>query len=385
MPSLAKSITKTAALTLAAAAALAAWPLSAGANQINTAAKTGLQCSFCPLSQASSSSRSSTTAHRVGRDAREHERVLATRASSARQLDVFALEARQLKEEAHLRSCARTTCANACSPSREQAISTSASWPPTPRGCVFYSPPGSAAPAPSSSCARSMPTGSQGQERDQCHLRRRTPFREALAADDTVSRFVQFADPTTRARARTQARWACRAGDRSHHPAQESRARRSISLRRRRSRTRNGSRAQGRDCVHAVVLFTGAPDRVQGERRRKTHRLIRTVAVSSRIAAAEETLFQRLLKRQELSASGTRRCSKPPSRPREGKPYTDKALDAAKEASDQAKQEAERASEAAKPYYDKSKEAAQKAYDDALKMAKELMEKSKQPDAPKKN
>jgi hypothetical protein len=48
------------------------------------------------------------------------------------------------------------------------------------------------------------------------------------------------------------------------------------------------------------------------------------------------------------------------------KPYTDKALDTAKEASDQAKQAAERAAEAAKPYYDKSKEAAQKAYDDAL-------------------
>ena len=45
----------------------------------------------------------------------------------------------------------------------------------------------------------------------------------------------------------------------------------------------------------------------------------------------------------------------------------------------------ETAGEAAKPYYDKGKEAAQKAYEDTLKRAKELMEKPKQPDPPKKD
>src|SRR4029453_10818495 len=135
-----------------------------------------------------------------------------------------------------------------------------------------------------------------------------------------------------------------------------------------------------------LVVFTGAPERVQGEQARKDHAdLVRTVAdLKSSALLPEETLFQRLLKRtKELSASGTEKVLEATEQAREkAKPYTDKALDAAKEASDQAKQAADRASEAAKPYYDKSKEAAQKVYDDALKRAKELMDKSKQ-DAPK--
>ena len=138
-----------------------------------------------------------------------------------------------------------------------------------------------------------------------------------------------------------------------------------------------------------LVLFTGAPDRVQGEQARKDHTdLIRTVAdLKSGSLLPEELLFQRLLKRtKELSASGTEKVLEATEQAREkAKPYTDKALDTAKEAGDQAKQAADRATEAAKPYYDKSKEAAQKAYDDALRIAKELMDKSKQQDTPKKN
>jgi hypothetical protein len=148
----------------------------------------------------------------------------------------------------------------------------------------------------------------------------------------------------------------------------------------------------GRKIVTActpLVVFTGAPERVQGEQARKDHAdLVRTVAdLKSGALLPEETLFQRLLKRtKELSASGTEKMLEATEQAREkAKPYTDKALDTAKEASDQAKQAADRAAEAAKPYYDKSKEAAQKAYDDALRIAKELMDKSKQQDTPKKN
>ena len=137
-----------------------------------------------------------------------------------------------------------------------------------------------------------------------------------------------------------------------------------------------------------LVVFTGAPDRVQGEQARKDHEdLIRTVAaLKSGSLLPEESLFQRLVKRtKELSATSAEKVLESTEQAREkAKPYTDKAMETAKEASEQAKQAAERASEAAKPYYDKGKEAAQKAYDDAVRIAKELMDKSKS-DAPKKN
>ena len=55
-----------------------------------------------------------------------------------------------------------------------------------------------------------------------------------------------------------------------------------------------------------------------------------------------------------------------------------------KEATDQARQAAGRAAEAAKPYVDKGKEAARKAYDDGLRLAKELIEKSRSEGAPHK-
>ena len=119
-----------------------------------------------------------------------------------------------------------------------------------------------------------------------------------------------------------------------------------------------------------LVVFTGAPDRVQGEQARKDHEdLIRTVAaLKSGSLLPEESLFQKLMKRtKELSATSTEKVLEVTEQAREkAKPYTEKAMETAKEATEQAKQAAERASEAAKPYYDKSKEAAQKAYDDAV-------------------
>jgi len=136
-----------------------------------------------------------------------------------------------------------------------------------------------------------------------------------------------------------------------------------------------------------LVVFTGAPDRVLGEQARKDHEdLIRTVAaLKSGALLPEESLFQRLVKRtKELSATSTEKMLEATEQAREkAKPYTDKAMDVAKEASEQAKQAAERAGEAAKPYYDKGKEAAQKAYEDAVRIAKELMDQSKS-EAPKK-
>jgi hypothetical protein len=138
-----------------------------------------------------------------------------------------------------------------------------------------------------------------------------------------------------------------------------------------------------------LVVFTGAPETVTGDQARKDQAdLVRTVsAMKPGSLLPEESLFQRLIKRtKELSAVSTEKLLEVTEEAREkAKPYTEKAMEAAKEASEQAKQAAERAGEAAKPYYDKSKEAAQKAYDDAVRKAKELMEKPKGAEEPKKN
>jgi hypothetical protein len=148
---------------------------------------------------------------------------------------------------------------------------------------------------------------------------------------------------------------------------------------------------QGRKLVTActpVVLFTGHPDRVQGEQAKKDHEdLIRTVeGLKPGDLLPNESLFQRLVKRtKELSAVSTEKLLEATEDARQkARPYTDKALETAKETVEQAKQATERATEAAKPYIDKSKEAAQKAYDDAMKAAKDLMDKSKT-EPPKKN
>ena len=96
-------------------------------------------------SPASSSSRSSTTAARP-RPARA--RTWSACSANPRQLgygqlDVFALESRQMKAESRARpSCARTTCANACSPSRATRTSpTAASLPANAGRLRFILPP----------------------------------------------------------------------------------------------------------------------------------------------------------------------------------------------------------------------------------------------------
>jgi hypothetical protein len=217
-------------------------------------------------------------------------------------------------------------------------------------------------------------------------------IREALSADDTVSLFVEFADPDSARFAlvrelgghlvpvidRTILRQE--AGTRKIYFAQETQIENA------------GWVSTGRKLVTActpLVVFTGHPDRVQGEQARKDHEdLIRTVAaLQPGSLLPQESLFQRLLKRtKELSGASTEKLLEMTEQAREAaKPYTDKAMEAAREASEQAKEAAGRAGEASKPYIDETKKRAQKAYEDALKLAKELMEKSKPEQEPKKN
>ena len=396
MPYLAKSATKPATLALAAAA-LAGLALSVGASQINTAGEDGAyNASFCPplaaqLKLAQFDYRCTPSA-----GTRENmERVLANpRQLGYGQLDVFALESRQLKAEPAL-AIVRQDDVRECvfAVTRNKDISNFGELAANAGRLRFILPPANSGSAGTFEFLRSIDADGLGKARSVTNAASADDaVREALAADDTVSLFVQFADPDS-----PRFELVRKLGGHVVPVVDRTILRQEIAGKKiyfaQETQVENAQWIKsGRKVVTActpLVLFTGAPDRVQGEQARKDHTdLIRTVAdLKSGALLPEETLFQRLLKRtKELSASGTEKVLEATEQAREkAKPYTDKALDTAKEASDQAKQAAERATEAAKPYYDKSKEAAQKAYDDALRIAKELMDKSKQQDTPKKN
>jgi len=396
MPYLAKSATKPATLALAAAA-LAGLAFSVGASQINTAGEDGAyNASFCPplaaqLKLAQFDYRCSPSA-----GTRENmERVLANpRQLGYGQLDVFALESRQLKAEATL-TIVRQDDVRECvfAVTRNKDISNFGELAANAGRLRFILPPANSGSAGTFEFLRSIDADGLGKARSVANAASADDaVREALAADDTVSLFVQFADPDS-----PRFELVRKLGGHVVPVVDRTILRQEIAGKKiyfaQETQVENAQWIKsGRKVVTActpLVLFTGAPDRVQGEQARKDHTdLIRTVAdLKSGSLLPEESLFQRLLKRtKELSASGTEKVLEATEQAREkAKPYTDKALDTAKEAGDQAKQAADRATEAAKPYYDKSKEAAQKAYDDALRIAKELMDKSKQQDTPKKN
>jgi hypothetical protein len=323
------------------------------------------------------------------------ERVLADpRQVGYGQLDVFALEGRQMKAE-NAFTIVRQDDVREClfAVTRNRDISNYGELSAYAGRLRFILPPANSGSAGTFQFLRSIDPDGLGKAKSVTHAGSADDaIRQALSADDTVSLFVQFADPDNARFAlvrqlgghlvpvidRTILRQEI--GSKKIYFAQETQVENAQWIR------------SGRKLITActpLVLFTGHPDRVQGEQAKKDHEdLIRTVAaLKSGSLLPEESLFQRLLKRtKELSATSTEKVLEVTEQAREkAKPYTDKALETAKETADQAKQAAERASEAAKPYIDKTREAAQKAYEDALKAAKDLMEKSKPDTPPKKN
>jgi hypothetical protein len=210
-------------------------------------------------------------------------------------------------------------------------------------------------------------------------------IQEGLSAEDTVSFFVQFPDPDSEQFALMQKlgghvvpvidRGILRqeALGRKIYFAQETQVENPHWIK--------SSRKIVTACT-PMLVFTGTPERVAAGKMRKDHEdLIRTiVALNGAALLPEEGLFSKLLKRtKELTATGTEKMLEATEQARvKARPYTDKAMEAARETAEQAREAAGRASDAAKPYIDKSKEAAQKAYDDAMRAAKELMEKKPQ-------
>ena len=378
-----------------AATALAALSLPAGASQINTGSDHGAyERNFCPvlaqqLKLAQFDYRCTPSA-----GTRENmERVLANpRQLGYGQLDVFALESRQMKAEPAL-TLVRQDDVRECvfAVTRNKDISNWGELAANAPRLRFILPPAASGSAGTFRFLSGIDADGLGKAKSVTNAASaEDAIREALSADDTVSLFVEFADPNAEHFAlvgklgghivpvidRTILRQEV-AGKKIYF-AQETQVEDA-------QWTKSGKKVV--TACTPLVVFTGAPDRVQGEQARRDHEdLIRTVAaLKSGTLLPEELLFQKLMKRtKELSATSAEKMLEATEQAREkAKPYTEKAMEAAKETTEQAKQAAERASEAAKPYYDKSKEAAQKAYDDAVRMAKELMEKQKS-DAPKK-
>jgi hypothetical protein len=384
-------------LRLALAAGLVALALPAAASQINTGAEGGAyHASFCPVLKSHLKLAQFDYACTPSAGTRENvERVLGNpRQLGYGQLDVFVRESRALKGEGAL-TILRQDDARECvfAATRNKDVTNYGELSGFAGRLRFILPPAGSSSATTFQFLRSLDAEGLGRAKAVTNAAStEDAIREALSADDTVSLFVQFANPDSERFAlirrlgghvvpvvdRTILRQEV--DGRKIYFAQETQVEAAEWIR------------SGRKIVTActpLVLFTGKPEQVQGEQARKDHAdLIRTVgALQSGALLPEESLYQKLLKRtKELSATSTEKVLELTDQARDkAKPYTDKALETAKEASEQAKQAAERAADAAKPYYDKGKEAAQKAYDDALKAAKDLMDKSMPDTAPKKN
>ena len=384
-------------LRLTLAAALAALALPAAANQINTGGPNApYHASFCPVLKSHLKLAQFDYACTPSSGTRENiERVLGNpRQLGYGQLDVFVQEARALKGEGAL-TILRQDDARECvfAATRNKDVTNYGELSGFAGRLRFILPPAGSGSAATFQFLRGLDADGLGRAKSVTNAAStEEAIREALSADDTVSLFVQFADPDSERFAlirklgghvvpvidRTILRQEV--DGRKIYFAQETQVEAAEWIR------------SGRKVVTActpLVLFTGKPEQVQGEQARKDHAdLIRTVsALQAGALLPEESLYQKLIKRtKELSGTSTEKMLELTDQAREkAKPYTDQALDKAKEIGDQAKQATERATEAAKPYIDKTKEAAQKAYDDALKAAKDLMDKSKSDQGPKKN
>ncbi len=385
-------------LFVALAAALAVLVAgSANANQINTGGAGGAyDASFCPALAGQLKLAQFDYRCTPSSGTRENmERVLADpRQLGYGQLDVFVLESRQMKAESAL-ALVRQDDVRECvfAVTRNKQISNFGELSAYADKLRFILPPANSGSAGTFQFLRSIDTEGLGKAKSVTNAATtEDAIREALSADDTVSLFVQFADPDNE-----RFELVRKLGGHLVPVIDRNILRQEIGAKKiyfaQETQVENAQWIKSaRKLVTActpLVVFTGQPDRVEGEQARKDHAdLVRTVsALKSGSLLPEETLFRRLVKRtRELSATSTEKLLEVTEQAREkAKPYTEKAMDAAKETAEQAKQAAERATEAARPYIDKTKEAAQKAYEDALKAAKDLMDKSKSDPAPKKN
>lgn len=388
---------KPVALPFVLAAVLGAVALPAAATQVNTGdAGAPYDASFCPvligqLKLAQFDYRCATSA-----GTRENmERVLADpRQLGYAQLDAYAIESQQLKVGTAL-TVVRQDDVRECvfAVTRNRDISNYGELAANAGKLRFILPPANSGSASTFQFLRAIDADGIGRAKSVTNAAStEDSIREALSADDTVSLFVQFADPDSE-----RFELVRKLGGHVVPVIDRTILRQEIGAKKiyfaQETQVESGQWTRSaRKIVTActpLVVFTGSPERVSGDQARKDHQdLIRTVsAIPAASLLPEQSAFQRFLRRtKEISATSTEKLLEVTDQAREtAKPYTEKAIDAAKEASEQARQAAERAAEAAKPYYDKSKEAAQKAFEDARRVAKDMIEKSKPDAEPKKD
>ena len=384
---------KTSLTHVTALVALALLGTPAGADRINTGAADGAyQRHFCPvlahelkLAQfdfaCAPTAGTRETVERVRADARQ---------LGYAQLDAFALLVKELSAEAaftivrhdDVRQCLYAVTRNPELTNWGDVAGNAASL-------RFILPAADSGSANSFDFLRAIDPSGIGKAPEPRHAQAiEGAIREGLSAENTVSLFVEFPDPDSEHFALIQAlgghvvpvidRAILRqeALGKKIYFAQETQVEN--------SRWIKSSRKIVTACT-PMLVFTGSAERVAAGKARKDHEdLIRTiVALNGAALLPEEGLFSKLLKRtKELTATSTEKMLDATEQARaKARPYTDKAMEAARETAEQAKDAAGRASDAAKPYIDKSKEAAQKAYDDAMRAAKDLME--KKPQSPK--
>ena len=377
-----RTFTALAALLVAPAAALAA-------TQINTGGATGAyHASFCPaLSKELKLSQLDYPCAPSAGTRENMERVLADpRQLGFAQFDAFVMESRTLKAESAL-TVVRQDDVRECvfAVTRNKDLTTYGSLAANAPKLRFILPPGDSGSASTFNFLRGADAEGLGKAKSVTNAKTADDaIREALAADDTVTVFVQFPDPDN-------ARFALvkQLGGHIVPVIDRTILRQEIAGKKvyfaQETQVENADWIKsGKKVVTActpLVVFTGAPDMVKPEQARREHEdVIRTVAALKPGALLpQESLFQRLLKRtRELSAVTTEKMLELSDEARQkAKPYTEKAGEAMRETAEQAKDAARRAEEAAKPYVDKSKEAAKKAYDDTVKAAKEIMDKDK--------
>lgn len=388
---------KSVILSAVVVAGLYAQAEAAHATQINTGGEAGAyHASFCPalagqLKLAQFDYRCVPSA-----GTRENmDRVAADpRQLGYGQLDVFALEGRQMKAE-NTFSIVRQDDVRECvfAVTRNKQVSNWGELSVNAGNLRFILPPATSGSAGTFNFLRAIDADGLGKAKMATHAgSTEDAIRQALSADDTATLFVEFPDPESKRFElvrelgghfvpvvdRTILRQEI-GGTKIYYPQE--------------TETEGAGWVQSaRKLVTActpLVVFTGHPDRVQAETARKDQAdLIRTITAMKRdVLLPPESFLERALKRtKELSAVSTERALELTDQAREkAKPYTEKAMEKAKEIGEQAKQAAERAGEAAKPYVEKTKEAAQKAYDEALRIGKDLMDKAKPDPAQKKD
>ena len=308
-----RSLSLPIALAAAACAAIAA---PADASQINTGGENGAyQANFCPV--LSQQLKLAQFDYRCTPSAGTRENIERVRANPRQlgygQLDVFALDSRKLGAETPL-TVVRQDDVRECvfAVTRNKDISNYGELAANAGKLRFILPPANSGSAGTFDFLRTIDADGLGRAKVVTNAQSaEAAIREALSADDTVSLFVQFADPDSEHFAlvgklgghfvpvidRTILRQEI-AGKKIYF-AQETQV-----------EDAQWTKA-GRKVVTActpLVVFTGSPERVQGEQARKDQEdLIRTItALKSGSLLPEESLFQRMLKRtKEISAAST--------------------------------------------------------------------------------